>query len=350
MLKHFCMLLVIAALALLPASMTRGEDVVRVFILAGQSNMEGKAANKLLDYQATAPETKDFYAKYRTGDEWTVRDDVFIKFLDRKGPLTIGYGSPDKTGLELAFGHAMGEKYDEPVLLIKAAWGGKSIMKDFRSPSAGLPSDEYLANELKGQQEGVKRNNERNNRNEPLPTMDDVKAGYGVFYKKMMEEINSTLANLDQEFPELAGKQPKLEGFVWFQGFNDKFGGQDFYAANMEALIKDVRSELNAPKLPVVIGLLGQNGSKPADGTTLTIQEAQLAMEQVPEFKGNVKAVPTDVLVDKKAEELIDGWQDHVEEWNKVGSDRGYHYYGSGIWFTRIGEALGNAMLELKKD
>ena len=38
-------------------------DPVKVFILAGQSNMEGKAQNKLLDYQATDPRTKDFFAR-----------------------------------------------------------------------------------------------------------------------------------------------------------------------------------------------------------------------------------------------------------------------------------------------
>jgi alpha-galactosidase len=67
------------------------EKTVKVFILAGQSNMEGKAANTLLDHQATDPKTKDFFAHLRDGDKWAVRDDVFIKFLGRKGPLTIGY-------------------------------------------------------------------------------------------------------------------------------------------------------------------------------------------------------------------------------------------------------------------
>ena len=41
------------------------------------------------------------------------------------------------------------------------------------------------------------------------------------------------------------------------------------------------------------------------------------------------------------------GWRDHFEEWKKVGSDEGYHYLGSAIWYTRIGKAMGEAMLEL---
>ena len=60
-------------------------------------------------------------------------------FLDRKGPLTVGYGSPGRTGVELEFGSAMGNHIEEPVILIKAAWGGHSLYKLFRSPSAGFP-------------------------------------------------------------------------------------------------------------------------------------------------------------------------------------------------------------------
>ena len=59
---------------------------VKVFILAGQSNMEGKAPNELLDHQAADPKTKDLFAHLRKDGQWVVRDDVFVKFLDRKGP------------------------------------------------------------------------------------------------------------------------------------------------------------------------------------------------------------------------------------------------------------------------
>ncbi len=57
----------------------------KVFILAGQSNMEGKAQNALLDHQATDVKTKDLFKHLRKDGKWIVRDDVFIKFLNRKG-------------------------------------------------------------------------------------------------------------------------------------------------------------------------------------------------------------------------------------------------------------------------
>ncbi len=341
--------LIISALLLASLSVTRAADAskpVKVFILAGQSNMEGKAPNALLDYQATDPKTKDLFAHLRKGDQWMVRDDVFIKFLERKGPLTIGYGSPGRTGIEFEFGCMMGDLFEEPVILVKPAWGGHSLYKLFRSPSAGLPA-EMMEKELKQAQERVTKNNEKNKKNDPLPTMDDIRKEYGASYRKMMAEVRDVMDNHATIFPPLRGGTAELAGFVWFQGWNDQYGAENEYASNMRHFIKDVRKDLNVPKLPFVIAAMGQNGSKPATGAMLTIRQAQLAMNDVPEFEGNVRAFRTDVLVDKAAEELYPTWQKNFEQWKLTGGDRAYHYLGSAIWFTRIGHAAGEAMKEL---
>jgi len=342
--------LVVSITALLATAARAAEEAkpVKVFILAGQSNMEGKAANGLLEKQATAPETKDLFKHLREDGKWIVRDDVFIKFLERKGRLTIGYGSPGRTGPELEFGLAMGSHFDEPVLLIKTAWGGHDLFRLFRSPSAGLP-EELLEKELEEAQKRVKANNEKNKKNDPLPTMEDVKKPYGSSYRNMMAEVKDVLDNYETLFPELKGMQLEMAGFVWFQGWNDMLGGVSSatYASNMEHFIRDVRKDLKSPKLPFVIAAIGQNGSKPAKGGMLTVRNAQLSMNDVPDFKGNVKAFRTDVLVDKKAEELFPVWRDRFKEWIAVASDGGYHYYGSAIWFNRIGKGMGKAMLEL---
>jgi alpha-galactosidase len=39
-----------------------------------------------------------------------------------------------------------------------------------------------------------------------------------------------------------------------------------------------------------------------------------------------------------------------MEEWEKVGSDRPYHYLGSAIWFNRMGNAFADALLDLMDD
>lgn len=321
--------------------------VVKVFVLAGQSNMEGKANNELLEHQAKDPKTKDLFAHLRDGDQWAVRDDVFIKFLERNGPLTIGYGSPGRTGPELEFGVAMGEHFTEPVLLIKAAWGGHALFQQFRSPSAGLPADEQLEKELAQRRRQVQENNEKNGGNDPLPTMDDIKQPYGLSYRNMLGEVQEVREHYETMFPALKGRKLEIAGFVWFQGWNDQYGAENEYASNMKHFIQDVRKDLDSPHLPFVIAAMGQNGSKPAEGPMLTIREAQLSMNDVPDFKGNVKAFRTDLLVDKVAEELYPQWQERFEEWKLIGSDHPYHYLGSAIWFNRIGKGMGDAMIEL---
>ena len=324
-------------------------ETVKVFILAGQSNMEGKAKNSLLEHQARDPKTRELFAHLRKGDEWVVRDDVFIKYLDRHGPLTIGYGSRNRTGLELEFGTLLGDHFDEPVLLIKTAWGGHSLYQKFRSPSARMPSDEALQQELERAQAGVKRNNEKHNRNKPLPTLETITEVYGSSYRNMLAEVEQTLANYEQLFPALKDKQLEIAGFVWFQGWNDMYNGAEKeYASNMRHFINDVRSDLKAPDMPFVIGVMGQNGSQPAKGAMKEVQAAQLAMPSLPEFEGSVSAVRTDVLVDKAAEALYPNWRDNVEQWERTGSDFGYHYMGSAIWFNRIGRAMGESMIELR--
>lgn len=347
--RNLLLCAVIGSLLCSPATRAAdpSDETVKVFILAGQSNMEGKATNELFNHQATAPETRELFAHLRRDDQWIVRDDVFIKFLDRHGPLTLGYGSPDRTGPELEFGTVMGDRFDEPVLLIKAAWGGHSLFQQFRPPSSGLPDESYLQEELAKRQRQVTENNEKNNRNDPLPTMDDITAPYGVSYRNTLAEVHDVQDRYAELFPELQGRTLELAGFVWFQGWNDQYGSEHEYAVHMRRFIEDLRKDLDAPRLPFVIAAMGQNGSEPAKDAMLIIQEAQLSMNDVPEFAGNVRAFRTDVLVDKAAEQLYPQWRDRFEEWKLVGSDHAYHYFGSAIWFTRIGRAMGDAMLEL---
>jgi len=325
------------------ADAARADKTVKVFVLAGQSNMEGKAQNTLLESQATDARFKDFWADYRTGDKWTERDDVFVTFFNRHGPLTIGYGSEGRTGPELAFGRVIGEHCQEPVLLIKTAWGGHSLVKNFRPPSAGLPSEAVLQAELANVQ-----------KKQPAATMDQIKAGYGDSYRKMLAEVKRVLAEKDTLFPALAGYTPEIAGFFWFQGFNDQFGdtAPAEYEANMKHFINDVRKDLGVPKLPFVIAGIGTYGwdgtaTPKEDSGTAKVLNGQLAMNDVSEFKGTVKAFETAPLYDKEAAAIYPKWKQNFEEWKKVGSDRPYHYLGSGIWYSRIGTTAGEAMVEL---
>ena len=345
--------LVFLAIVVMVGSIAQAQDqrVVKVFVLAGQSNMEGKAPNALYTHQATDEKTKAMFSHLRKDGQWIKRNDVFIKYLNRHGELTLGYGSNKRTGVELEFGTVIGDHYDQPVLLLKTCWGGHSLFKNFRPPSAGMPAEEKLQEEWEKAKTKRQNQNEKRNRDDPLPTLKEITDVYGSSYRKMMDEIKNLRTQYATLFPELKDKQLEFSGFVWFQGWNDQYGGAELeYEANMKCFIDDVRKDIGVEKLPFVIGVMGQNGSSPAKGAMKTIQQAQLAMAQRPEFKGNVVAIRTDQLVDKAAEELYPDWKQRFEEWQKVGGDHRYHYLGSAIWFNRIGNQMAKAMLQLAEE
>ena len=55
-----------------------------------------------------------------------------------------------------------------------------------------------------------------------------------------------------------------MMGFVWFQGWNDQYQDRWLtYEKNLANLIRDVRKEFKAPKMPFVIGQMGHDGMKP---------------------------------------------------------------------------------------
>ncbi len=332
--------LVACALVFLPGALFAAEPKtpVKVFILAGQSNMEGHAKVSLLEYQASQPATAPLFEHLRKDGKWIERDDVWIKFLDRKGKLTIGYGSPNCIGPELEFGNVVGDHYDQQVLLIKTAWGGRSLYRDFRSPSAGMPPDAVLEKTLADMK-----------KKKPDATLDDVKKPFGASYRAMLDEVHNTLAGLKQSFPEYADQGYEIAGVVWFQGWNDMINAEYTaeYTANLTHFIRDVRKDLELPKLPFVIVQMGVDGVDAKDNIK-KFKAAEAAVMDVPEFKGNVALVKSDVFWDTEAAAVIKGWRQHVAEWNKVGSDEGYHYLGSVKTMLKIGQAAGEAILELR--
>ena len=146
----------------------------------------------LLLHKVQSPNEKVhlFFDHLHKDGNWIEREDVWIKFLDRKGNLTVGYGNPGCIGPELEFGNTISEKYDEQILIIKTAWGGKSLHLDFRPPSSGMPAQEVI-NEM------LKRAKEK----QPEIIMADIKAKVGYYYRAMLADVSDTLSNLKEYFP-----------------------------------------------------------------------------------------------------------------------------------------------------
>ncbi len=344
--------LFIAALALLgPRPSAANDGPVKVFFLVGQSNMEGKGNPAHLDTYKDDPLIKPTYAGLKDGDGWKVRDDVWItypsKFRGAKhGSLTVGYGTKqeDSIGPEFGFGHAIGNALNEPVVLIKIAWGGKSLAVDFRPPGSP-PTQEELEAQL-----------ERARKKNPKATIEEIKERYGHYYREMIRHAKEELANLDSRFPALKGRKVEIAGFVWHQGFNDvinrdlKARQYADYTRWLAEFIRDVRKDLNAPNMPFVIGELSTGGI-PNRGD---FQKAQANTAKLDEFQGNVAFVPTAEYYDTKAHELFEkgywkGTDEQKAQWQAVGNDRPYHYLGSGKTYYLKGVAFADAMLKMLK-
>jgi alpha-galactosidase len=317
---------------------------VKVFILAGQSNMQGQAALRTLEYLIYNKETAEGYEHWKDRDgRWTERRDVWVWTTDgqRSGDLKPGFGVNEmKMGPELGFGWVVGEHLGEQVLLIKTCWGGRSVKRDFLPPSAEMPSEEILQKEL-----------EAARKRKPQTTLEEVKARYGKAYREMLGHVRDVLGDLKKHFPKYDEKRGyELAGFVFFQGWNDMIDGAQraekyaSYTKRLGLLIQDVRKDLKAPRLPAVIGELGCGGKRG------DFQAAQAAVAELPELKGSVKFVKTCEFWEPDVEDMVNKGLWRGPDWVKfynVGSERGYHYLGSARIYYKMGKAFGQAMVEL---
>jgi len=264
-----------------------------------------------------------------------VSDRVYISSIadgnKRSGPLTVGFGgNPTKIGPEFSFGLSMAQKLDGPILLIKTSWGGKSINYDFRPPSAGA----YTLNDKQKEAKNAA----------------DIRKNAGLNWRMMNEAIGEVLKDLKKYHPAYdATVGHEMAGFVWFQGFNDQFSDEfrENYRDVMVHFIKDVRKEYDTPEMPFVIGVLGTNMTKEGvDKNAVSVAQREAA--KAPEFKDNVTSVESYQVYDLGARAVYDkGWAKNFAVWRAIGSDRPYHYLGSGTFFARLGDSFATAMAEL---
>ena len=386
---------------------------LKVFILAGQSNMEGHAKIETFGYLGDDPATAPLLKQMRGGDgKPTVCENVWISYFTGSGEangegfgkLTAGYGSrqkPDqdggKIGPEFTFGLTMEAALDEPVLIIKTAWGGKSLHTDFRPPSAGpyQLSSFQRDNYPKQEGHGIPKDFEQWKVEKAKET--------GHYYRLMIEHVKKVLADPKRVCPAYDAAQGfEIAGFAWLQGWNDMVDGHvypghnqpDRFALYSELLahfIRDVRKDVGAPKLPFVIGVMGVGGTK-AGADVVAFREAMTAPSLLPEFAGNVTAVPTapfwaeelGAIDDKKGKvsqmahflrskhkdhankdgTMTDAQQrEHVKEfeaklispaavalWQRGASNAGYHYLGCAKTFALMGKSFAEATLEMRRN
>ena len=357
-----------------PADPDRAIRPIKVFILAGQSNMQGHGAISTFDAMADDPKTAPLLKQMRGPDgaprvcerTWISSvgclGDAYSDRTEAKGALTVGFGAPeDKIGPEFTFGITMEKALDGPVLIIKTAWGGRSLHTDFRPPSAGpfiWRADERA---------------ERIARGEEVQKLEAEKAeATGEYYRAMIAHVKKVLGDIPRVVPGFDAAQGfELSGFVWFQGFNDYVdggvypdqqaeGGYGQYADLLGHFIRDVRKDLSAPRMPFVIGVMGIDGLRgDTDAPMRNFRSAQRKPPTLDEFKGNVIAVETAPYWDDQLERLMerreqskDPETDFTPEERKRlegASDGGYHYLGAAKILAPIGRAFAEALVEAGK-
>ena len=317
---------------------------VQVFILLGQSNMLGFGRIDPEDKQGTLSNLvkQEHKYPYLIDDvgNWTERKDVrnvhvmdkrgtglteFTKFGDMKNEwLTVKKGH---IGPELAFGHIMGHIHDEPVLILKACIGNRSLGWDLLPPG----SERF---EFEGKiYAGYKDNPLSWVEGEPKK---EVNWYAGRQYDADVGHAKEVLKNLEKYYPGYKGQGYEVAGFVWWQGHKDQNPAHaSRYEQNLVHLIKTLRKDFDAPDAKFVLATIGFEGEKLA-GPGLTVAEAQLAVDgskgKYPDFKGNVKAIDARPF-----------WRDKAVS----PSGAGYHYNHNAETYMEVGTALGQAMAEL---
>ncbi len=108
----------------------------------------------------------------------------------------------------------MVEHFKGPVHLIKAAWGGHSLVKLFRSSSAGMPSEE-----------------EKRKKKAPLPTMADITGNVGavrtdILIDKAAEKLRPTWQKILEQWQKTGSDHgyDHLGSAIWHLRTGKAFG------------------------------------------------------------------------------------------------------------------------------
>jgi iduronate 2-sulfatase len=216
-------LIVIFATCLASIATAAPERPVKVYILSGQSNMDGRGRKSELVGELA---------------KWTTpQADVRIAYSNstRRGPfasdgfvsLGPGYSVPpgtkerkipgDAFGPEVSFGRTIADaNRGERIVLIKFSEGGTSLHNDWMP---GVPHD--------------------------------------GLYPQFLAFVRRSLKSLSD-----AGDEPQLAGMIWHQGESDASLPDGEYQTLLTQFIAQVRTDLDAPALPFVIGEVYDNGKR----------------------------------------------------------------------------------------
>ncbi len=203
--------LTLVVLAFLVNGSASAEEVTRVFLFAGQSNMVGADAHA---------DRIDDYPSFKGAGEQ--QGDVLSSFILGNGDEASQGWLPLKPlrsfGPEVTFARRVKQQADIPIAIIKSAVGGTTVAWDW-NPDAP--------------DQGQK------------------------LYPRTLKLIRESLAELDNR-----GVRYRLEAVMWHQGENDMLDRNLYqqYADGLTKLIARLREDLKAPELKWYIAEVSEKG------------------------------------------------------------------------------------------
>lgn len=202
------------------------KKTARVIILSGQSNAVGVGHSEYLPRHFGEEKT----SLYRRGFE-----KVKIMFFSHNHksdgfvPVRLGLAERDRDtfGPEVGIAEYFSETHpEEELFIIKCAFGGMSLCRDFLSPSGG---EDYAPDAFADQYDNIL---------EAICEGKPVKSGWS--YNELVRIIRSGVAMLCD-----MGYEPGICGFCWMQGESDALDEQSTlsYRKHYSALLSDLKCE-----------------------------------------------------------------------------------------------------------
>lgn len=339
-----------------PADMTKP---VQVFILMGQSNMVGLgkiAGDKEGTLEHAVKGKKKYTYLVDEAGNWKERNDVrYVRVMQGRGGggmqqfnnewMTVK--SCKSIGPEFGLAQHVGNAIDAPVMILKSCIGNRSLGWDLLPPG----SERFIAEvtERNGQKvtkvfAGYKDRPDQwaadasqGTATPPPPWLDKngkpIEWYAGKQYDDDVSYAKKVLAELAKYCP--GATKYEVVGFFFWQGEKDCGNAvhASRYEQNLVRFIKQLRKDFNSPDAKFVLATLGES-AKGSGGNGGLVLEAQLAVDgksgKYPEFKGNVATIYSHPMAQ--------------------GGSGNAHYGGKAEVYMDVGEAMGQAMVELLKD
>lgn len=230
------LLSMVAFLAITQIAVMGGE--VKLFLLAGQSNMDGCGL-----WNDLAPELQKTPANVKL---WDNRDRKWVAI----GEDTTATARDKQFGPEVAFARRLSKAYpDHEIALIKTSAGGTKLQGNW------------------------------------LP-------GQGM-YERLLLNYRNALADLEK-----GGNKVETAGLLWMQGESDSetLEMANAYKDNLTRMLHDIREKTGEPNLPVVMGRISSSLLKKTPWNFDHARIVQQAQEDVAASDDRTFLIHTDAL------------------------------------------------------